>query len=421
LNQDHDKYLKKYAELAIHVGVNLQPGQRLLITRNFMDLGIPLNAAPLVNHMVAKAYQAGAANVDVIWGDENQIVSRIRHAAPEYLTEFSSWKVDQAVDYGSKGDAIVTIGGADPDLLRDEDPERVQQVRKRLLELYKPIYQVLYQNVYPWLVLTVPSDNWAAKVLPGVPGEQRLTRMWQIIFQLCRIDETDPVTAWQAHLSELVARGNLLTSKAYARLHYSGPDTDLTIGLPKGHIWQGGGASTTSGQRFLPNIPTEEIFTLPHRDQVDGTVKATKPLSVAGRLIDGFSLTFEKGRVVKATAEKGQSALDNLLSGDEGARYLGEVALVPHSSPISQSGLVFSNTLFDENAACHLALGNAYPVCLTSGTAMETDEFMAAGGNTSSTHTDFMVGSADLDIDGILPDGTVEAVFRSGEWAFNIP
>jgi aminopeptidase len=194
----------------------------------------------------------------------------------------------------------------------------------------------------------------------------------------------------------------------------------LTIGLPQGHLWQGGRATTVNGQRFLPNIPTEEIFTLPHRDRVDGVVKASKPLSVAGRSIEGFSLTFENGRVIEATAEKGQAALDNLLSADEGARYLGEVALVPDSSPISQSGLVFSNTLFDENAACHLALGNAYPLCLTSGTAMSTEEFIAAGGNRSTTHTDFMVGSADLNIDGILPDGTVEAVFRAGEWAFEL-
>ncbi len=420
MNQDHDRNLEKYAELAVRVGVNLQPGQRLLITRNFMDLGIPLNAAPLVKHILTKAYQAGASNVDVIWGDEEQILARLQHASPEYVTEFSSWKVNQALDYARNGDAILTIGGADPDLLESEDTERVQQVRKKLLKLYDPLYQVLYQNIYSWLVLTVPSENWAVKVLPDLPAEQRMAQMWQIIFRLCRINEPDPVAAWQAHLGALMERSALLTSKAYSAFHYTGPGTDLTIGLPQGHLWQGGRATTVNGQRFLPNIPTEEIFTLPHRDRVDGVVKASKPLSVAGRSIEGFSLTFENGRVIEATAEKGQAALDNLLSADEGARYLGEVALVPDSSPVSQSGLVFSNTLFDENAACHLALGNAYPLCLTSGTAMSTEEFIAAGGNRSTTHTDFMVGSADLNIDGILPDGTVEAVFRAGEWAFEL-
>lgn len=417
MNQNHDLNLAKYAELAIRIGLNVQPGQRLLITRNFMDLGIPLDAAPLVKHLVAKAYQAGAANVDVIWGDESQILNRLRFASPQYMTEFSGWKVEQAMEYARNGDPILTIGGSDPDLLQSEEPDRVKEVRQKLLEHYEPLYRLIRQNKNSWLVLTVPSEKWAAKVLPDIPTRDRLAKMWDIIFRLCRVFEPDPLAAWQAHISELKSRSASLTAKAYSDLHYRGPGTDLTIGLPRGHLWLGGGEVTVDGQPYLPNIPTEEVFTLPHRDRTDGFVKASRPLSVSGRSIEGFSLTFEKGRVVKATAEKGQEVLNDLLSGDEGARYLGEVALVPNSSPISQSGLVFSNTLFDENAACHLALGSAYPICLTSGTAMSTEEFLAAGGNQSNSHTDFMIGSAELDIDGLFPDGSREAIFRAGEWA----
>jgi aminopeptidase len=245
-----------------------------------------------------------------------------------------------------------------------------------------------------------------------------MTRLWEAIFRICRLDQPDPVAAWQRHAAELAARRDYLNAKRYTALKYTAPATNFTLGLPDHHLWHGGESQTPQGTTFIANVPTEEVYTMPHKERADGVVSSTKPLSYGGVLIEDFSLTYEQGRVVKVTAKKGEAVLQKLIETDEGSARLGEVALVPHSSPISQSGLLFYNTLFDENASNHIALGRAYRFCLEDGTHMTDEEFAAAGGNDSLTHVDFMIGSADMDVDGLTRDGVVEAVMRGGEWAF---
>ena len=269
-------------------------------------------------------------------------------------------------------------------------------------------------------VITVPLAGWAAKVFPDVSSESQEAQMWEAIFECCRVGQDDPVSAWQAHMDQLVARNRYLNQRQYAALSMSAPGTDLSIGLPDGHVWFCARFTSPTGLPYVCNLPTEELGTMPHKDKVEGIVTATKPLSYGGTLIEDFSLTFAGGRVVKATARKGEESLQRLLETDEGASRLGEVALVPHSSPISQTGRLFYNILFDENAANHLGLGTAYRFGLDGGQAMSEDEFAAAGGNQSMIHVDLMVGSGEMDVDGITKDGIAEPLMRDGEWAFEL-
>jgi aminopeptidase len=273
-------------------------------------------------------------------------------------------------------------------------------------------------NIVNWAGLSAPIKDWADHVLPDLPPDQRLDRMWEAIFKICRIDRDDPIAAWKDHLADLGDRCAYLNDQQYTALKYQGPGTDITIGLAKRHRWRSGGMTNTSGVTYTANIPTEEVFCLPDKDHVEGVVSATMPLSYAGNLIEDFQLTFKDGSVVGVDVGKGDGALKAILNMDEGARRLGEVALVPHSSPISQLGWLFYNTLFDENAASHIALGRGLRACLDGGPDMSAEEFDAAGGNYSKVHVDFMIGSEKLDIDGVLDDGSVEPVMRAGEWAF---
>jgi aminopeptidase len=254
-------------------------------------------------------------------------------------------------------------------------------------------------------------------MFPGVPGDEAVSRLWEAIARMCRLDAPDPLAAWETHLEKLETRARILNEKQYSALRYTGPGTSLMLGLPQGHIWMSGRSTSRRGIPFTANLPTEEVFTIAHNARVDGTVRATKPLSYGSTLVEGFSLTFENGLVVDMSAQKNGDTLRRLLDTDEGARRLGEVALVPHSSPISQSGLLYYNTLFDENAASHVALGNAYKFTLQSGNDMTDDQFERSGGNRSAVHVDFMIGSGDLDVDGVLADGTTEPLMRQGEWA----
>jgi aminopeptidase len=284
----------------------------------------------------------------------------------------------------------------------------------------KPGLAYLERNAINWLLISAPTRAWADKVFPNTPAELREERLWRTIFTACRADRPDPVAAWQEHIRRLAQRRDYLNHKRYAELRYSAPGTDLAIGLPDGHTWASGSSVSERGVEFTPNLPTEEVWTLPHRARVNGVVAASRPLNYYGTLIDGFRLTFAEGRAVEATAAKGQDTLRQLIATDEGAARLGEIALVSNDSPIARSGILFYNTLFDENAASHVALGAAYRFNLAGGEQMSTEQFMQAGGNYSLIHVDFMIGSDRMDIDGIRADGTIEPIMRQGEWAFQL-
>ncbi len=415
-----ERKLDQYADMLIRAGLNLRPGQRLLIGPGSFIAGAPLEAAPLVRSLVKKAYEAGARYVDVIWDDEALTLTRFQHAPQESFEEFPTWRANLTLDYAKNGDAMLVIYASNPDLLAGQDPEKISLVQKLTSKNMKPVSELIQRPSCNWLVVSAPTEAWAAQVLPNVPPQERIERLWDVIFQMCRVTGDDPVAAWHDHVRRLLTRSDYLNAKQYDALHYTAPGTDLTVGLPKGHIWQSGALTAENGVLFTANIPTEEVFTLPHRDRVNGTVRATKPLSFGGAVMDGFQVTFKDGVIVSTSATKGQEHLENLLNTDDGARRIGEVALVPHSSPISASGLQFSNILFDENASNHLALGEAYRFSLQGGQGMSKEEFAAAGGNLSLIHVDFMIGSGQMDIDGIRDDGGREPVLRGGEWAFEV-
>jgi aminopeptidase len=417
MDKDFQDKLKIYADLAIQVGLNLQPGQKLIL-QSLRYGGVPIQVAPLVRELAASAYRAGASLVDVEWRDDELRLIRFRHAPRDSFEEFPAWQAAGILEVIEGGGAMLSISASDPDLLEGQDPELVDLQERVMRKYWKPISDHIGKNTVNWSVLSIPVEGWANKIFPKLPPEQQIPALWETLFKICRVDREDPVAAWKEHLADLAKRSSYLTRKAYRALHYTAPGTDLRIGLPEGHIWRSAGFETQSGIPFTANIPTEEVFTLPDCRDIEGTVASARPLVYAGTVIDKFSLTFKEGKVVDFSAEQGESVLEKMLKMDEGASSLGEVALVPDSSPISQSGLLFFNTLLDENASCHLALGNAYRFSLQGGETLTSEEFAALGGNNSLIHEDFMIGSAKMDIDGVLANGQQEAVFRGGEWAF---
>ncbi len=417
MDADFQSNLEKYAELAVKVGLNLQPGQKLIL-QALRYGGVPIQSAHFVRELVASAYRAGSPLVDVQWRDDEVVLSRLKYAPKDSFGECPAYLADGILKVIEDGGAMFTISAIDPDLMAGQDPAVLDQIQRSFLDAWKPISALIGKNAMNWTVLAIPVDGWAAKIFPNLPAGEQMPALWDALFKICRVYEEDPVSAWKTHLENLQKRSDYLNQKAYRELHYRAPGTDLKLTLPEGHIWRSAGFKTQSGIPFTANIPTEEVFTLPDRRFTEGTVRSTRPLVYTGNVIDNFRLTFKEGRVVDFAAEQGQNFLENLLMTDEGASMLGEVALVPNSSPISQSGLLFYNTLLDENASCHLALGNAYRFSLDGGEGMTNEEFAQQGGNNSLVHSDFMIGSGDLDIDGILQSGEVEPVFRKGEWAF---
>jgi aminopeptidase len=417
---DFERNLEKYAQVIVKVGLNLQPGQRLLIGSSRFGRETPFEAAPLVRQVAAKAYQVGARLVDVIWGDPKLHVIRLENAVPSTLEEYPDWIAAGNLDYIKHGDAMLGIVANDPDLFRGQDPEKVSLLQRIAAEQNQELGILISRMASNWLLASIPTPAWAAKIFPNVPTEEQQDRLWEAIFKICRVDQADPVAAWDNHVKMLSAVSAYLNAKRYTALKLTAPGTNLTIGLPDGHVWFGGSTKSGNGITFIPNIPTEEVYTMPHKDRTSGVVTATKPLNHGGVLFEDFSLTFENGRVVKVTAKQGENALRKLTETDEGASRLGEIALVPHGSPISQSGLLFYNTLFDENAANHVALGRAYPDTIKGGSALSPDAFAAAGGNLSLIHVDFMIGSGKMDVDGVGAEGSSEPVMRQGEWAFKV-
>ena len=404
-----DEKLSNYASLLVHVGVNLQKGQRLM-------LRAPISAAPLVRKVVEEAYKHGSPLVDVHWGDEVLEKLRFEHAPADSFEEHINWRLDASMEGVERGDALLTIRSEDPDLLKGQNPEHVSTVVRSRQKRFKPFSKHITAHSISWCLVAYPVESWAQKVFPAESSEKAVELLWDAIFATTRADQADAVELWKEHQKDLAARSKFLNDKHYNAVHFKNAHTDLTLGLPDGHIWHGGGAVNKAGKDFVPNMPTEEVFTLPDMNRVDGVVRSSKPLSYNGNLIDNFELTFEAGKVVKYTAEQGEDTLKNLLESDDGAKRLGEVALVPHSSPVSRSNILFYHTLFDENAASHIALGQAYSFTVKDGDGKEPAEFAKLGGNSSLVHVDFMIGSADTDVDGIGADGSREPLMRAGEW-----
>jgi aminopeptidase len=411
-----DRRLEAYADLTVHVALNVRAGQRVLIVGPLMNGGVSLEAAPLVRAVTASAYRAGAALVEAVWGDEPMQLARFRHAPRDSFSNFSAWLPKALEEHANDDGAVLSVYCNDPDLLEHEPADlagALQQATSRSVMAFR---ELISRNQTNWAVVAAPSAAWARKVFPGAPAGDQLAQLWDTIGRLCRLDRPDPTAAWREHLAALSARSKQLNERRYSALKYRGPGTDFTVGLPSGHIWVSGASTSRNGITFVPNLPTEEVFTIADRARVEGTVRATKPLNYAGTLIEDFHLRFEGGRVTELSAARGQKVLQQLVDTDEAAGRLGEVALVPHSSPIAQSGRLFYNTLFDENAASHVALGTAYKFTLAGADAMSDDEFRQAGGNRSAVHVDFMIGSDALDVDGVRADGGTEPLMRRGNW-----
>ena len=405
------KKLEKYADLAVRVGVNLQPNQNLTINAS-------IEVVDFVRLVVKKAYEAGARNVYVEWSDDVITRTRFELASEESLSDYPEWKARGLETLAENDGAFMSIISSDPDLLSGIDPKRIAASTKAAGMALSKYRNYLQADKASWSVIAAASKKWAEKVFPNDPEDQQVEKLWEAIFKTTRVDQEDPVVAWNQHNDNLHTRVDYLNHKKYKKLHYTAKGTDLTIELHDTHTWVGAGSENEKGNFFMANMPTEEVFTVPLRNGVNGVVQSTKPLSYSGNLIDNFSLTFENGRIVSVQAEKGEEVLKQLVETDEGSHYLGEIALVAHDSPISQSGILFYNTLFDENASNHLAIGNGYAFCVEGGKKMSREELEKVGVNSSITHVDFMIGSADMNIDGIKEDGTSEAIFRNGTWAF---
>jgi aminopeptidase len=401
--------LDRLAEVAVRVGLRLREGQDVLLTA-------PTAALPLVRRIAEHAYKAGAGLVTPILSDEEITLSRYRSAHDASFDRAANWLYQGMAKAFGENTARLAIVGDNPMLLSGEDPAKVARASKANSMAYQPALEKIVNFDTNWNIVAYPSLSWAKQVFPDDTDEVAVNKLAEAIFSASRVGRDGAIAAWDKHNAALRQRTEWLNGQRFSALHYSGPGTDLTIGLADGHEWEGGASTAKNGITCNANIPTEEVFTTPHCRRVSGHVVSSKPLSYQGTLIDNIAVKFEEGRIVEAKASRGEQVLNKVLDTDEGARRLGEVALVPHSSPISQSGLLFFNTLFDENAACHIALGQCYSKCFIDGTKLTQQQIVAQGGNQSLIHIDWMIGSADIDIDGVRADGSRVPVFRKGEW-----
>ncbi len=401
--------LDQLARVAVQVGLGIVPGQELLMTA-------PIDAVPLARRITEQAYRAGASLVTILYTDDETTLMRFRHAPDAAFDKAPAWLYDGMGAAFKSGCARLAISGTSPGLLSREDPAKVGRANQAVSKAYRPALELITRHEINWTIVAAATPPWATAIFPDDAPEVAMQKLWEAIFAITRLNGDDPVADWKTHDAALHHRAEQMNAKRYAALQYRGPGTDFRLGLADDHLWLGGGTTAANGIYCIPNMPTEEIFTTPHKDRADGVVTASKPLSYQGTMIEGIQVRFEKGRIVEAHATQGLGVLEKLISTDDGARRLGEVALVPHSSPIAASGLVFFNTLFDENAASHIALGQAYTSCLKDGDKLTPEELEARGANDSLIHVDWMIGSNKLDIDGITASGTAEPVMRGGEW-----
>ncbi len=406
-----EENLKKYAKLVVEVGVNIQKDQLLLIRT-------PLEGANFAREMVKCAYEAGAKRVFVDYSDEQITKLTYTHATEETLSEYPAWMAAEMNELAESNAAFITISAGDPDLLKDIPTSKISAMQKSSGKALETFRKYIGNSDVCWCVVSMPTPAWSQKVFPDKSKEEAESLLWDRIFAATRIHEVDPVAAWKAHTDCLAAKCAYLNNKKIKTLHYTAPGTDLTVELAKNHIWQGGGEESTKGTYFVANMPTEEVFTMPYKYGVNGVLASTKPLIFGGNMIDEFTLTFKDGKIVDYKAKVGEEMLKELIETDEGSHYLGEVAIVPHSSPVSATNTVFFNTLFDENASCHFAIGSAYTTNIVGGAQMTKEELEKAGANTSITHNDFMVGSNQLTIEATTESGETFTVLKNGEWAF---
>jgi len=402
--------LDRLAEVAVKVGLRLKEGQDLLLTA-------PAVALPLVRRIAEHAYKAGAGIVTPILSDEELTLARYRFAHDASYDRAAGWLYEGMAKAFSENTARLAVVGDNPMLLSGQDPAKVARANKANSRAYQPALEKIVNFDTNWNIIAYPGSSWARQVFPDCTEEVAVAKLADAIFAASRVDLDNPVAAWDEHNAVLRERTRWLNGQRFTALHYSAPGTDLTIGLADGHEWVGGASVAKNGITCNANIPTEEVFTTPHCRRVTGHVVSSKPLSYQGTLIDNIAVSFEEGRIVEAKASRGEEVLTKVLDTDEGARRLGEVALVPHSSPISRSGLLFFNTLFDENAASHIALGQCYSKCFIDGARLTPQQIAAQGGNQSLIHIDWMIGSDKTDVDGIHADGRRVPVFRRGEWA----
>jgi len=402
--------LDQLAAVAVHVGLGLKSGQELVMTAS-------TDAMPLARRITEHAYRAGASLVTTLYADDASALLRYRFAPDASFDHAAGWLYDGMAAAFKSGAARLAIAGADPTLLSNEDPDKVGRANRAVSKAYRPALELITRHEINWTIVSSATPAWATAMFPNYAPDVALAKLWEAIFATTRVNRVDPVSAWKTHDAELHKRAAFLNEKRYSALRYRGPGTDFRLGLADDHEWLGGGTTAGNGVYCIPNMPTEEVFSMPHKDRADGTITATKPLSHQGTMIEGIQVRFQHGRIVDARATRGQEVLQKLIDTDEGARHLGEVALVPHSSPIAQSGLVFLNTLFDENAASHIALGQSYSSCVRNGDKLSPEELAARGANSSLIHVDWMIGSGQLDIDGVTASGTAEPLMRQGEWA----
>ena len=402
--------LDKLAEVIVTTGLNISPGQDVIITAS-------AEALPLLRRVTVAAYKHGAGLVTAVMSDEEMNRARFQHGADASFDKAPDWLYGGMAQAYENNAARLHIVADNPMALAQEDPEKVGRAAKANATAYKPALAKIANFEINWNIAAYPGRAWSQLVFPDLAPDAAQAALADAIFAASRITNEDPAAAWAAHNADLATRRDWLNEQNFAQLHFVSQHADLIVGLAEGHLWAGGASQAKNGITCNPNIPTEEVFTTPHKDGVNGTVRASKPLAHQGTLIEGIEVTFENGKITKARADKGEEVFLKLIDTDAGARHLGEVALVPYASPISESGILFYNTLFDENAACHIALGQCYKDCLRDSAGISDDDLAARGGNSSLIHVDWMIGDQDTQIDGITQSGDRVPVFRHGNWA----
>ena len=407
-----EQNLQKYAKLLVAKGINVQKG-------DWVKMTISVDQAPLARLITKEAYTLGAEKVIVKWSDDEITKQNYIHQSEAVLTDIPQYEIQESEDHVlNHRVSRLSIISSDPGLLNEIDPKKVAAFQKIAGKAFKAQRVATQNDDIKWTVAAAAGSGWAAKVFPDLANtEEQVDALWDQIFKTCRVYEEDPISAWDEHIKTLKEKATKLNDMQFDALHYIAPGTDLTLGLPKNHIWASGQSINPKGEVFVANMPTEEVFSAPDTRRMDGVVRSTKPLSYAGTLIEGIEVHFKEGKIVEISAENGDEAIKKLVFDNEGGTGLGEVALVPDPSPISQSGIIFYNTLFDENASNHLAIGSAYPTTIQGGTEMSEEELQQNGMNTGTVHVDFMIGSNEMNIDGIKQDGTRVPIFRNGDWA----